>query len=168
MAAPRRISLYDPASNPSSWNERMPAGTYAVHFSDFEDQAEASAPFCLVFDSVPEATAFAEAEVVRRPALRCRIYSQDGFTGAPLREYRGTEFHDRTDISPVFRRWGGIVLFFGGMLLFGIDAAFGYRWLWPSMLGSRMMMPGLVLVVTEVFVLLYARHHRRQAAGGTL
>lgn len=37
VATPRRIPLYDPSSNPSTWSERMTDGQYAIHFSEFDD-----------------------------------------------------------------------------------------------------------------------------------
>lgn len=143
----------------------MREGEYAVHFSGFESSPEGTAPFCLVFASLKEAEAYATDEVARRPGLRCRIYDSHGLAGAPIREFRGKDFRDRNDISPLFRRWGGGVLFFGGLLLFCADWAVDFRWLWPSAVGSRMILPGAVLVVTEVFIQLYEHHRRKHPEG---
>jgi len=143
----------------------MANGEYAVHFSGFEDVPEGTPPFCLVFRSVEDAEAYATAEVARRPGLRCRVYDHDGLAGAPLRELRGRDFRDSSDISPHFRRWGGWVLFGGGLLLFCADWIVDFRWLWPSMVGSRMILPGAVLVVTDVFIWIYERHRRTYPVG---
>jgi hypothetical protein len=143
----------------------MAQGDYAVHFSEFETPEASAAPYCLVFDSLNDAEQYSINEVAHRPKLRCRIYDDHGLGKPPVRDIRGSEFHDKADISPVFRRWGGGALLFGGLLLFCTDWVFGFRWLWPSMLGSRIMLPGAVLVITEVFVQLHERSKRRQAAG---
>jgi hypothetical protein len=146
----------------------MAPGEYAVHFSEFADTTQATQPFCLVFDTLAAAESYATDEVARRPGLRCRIYDNGGFIGAPLREFKGSRFRDNTDISPRFRRWGGSVLFFGGCLLAGVDWAFDFRWLWPSMLGTRMIMPGSILLMTELIILLHARQKRTHASEGAL
>jgi len=142
----------------------MGEGDYAVHFSEFETPEASAAPYCFVFDSLADAAEFSEAEVALRPKLRCRIYDHHGLGNPPVREVKGREFHDKTDISPTFRRWGGGILFVGGALLFCADWIVGFRWLWPSMVGSRMILPGAVLVITELFVQLHERSKRRQAA----
>lgn len=160
MSDPRQLPLFDPGSQPPTWNERLAQGEYAVHFSDFEDSAKGEAPFCLAFESLPAAEQYAVAEVARRPGLRCRIYDQNGFTGAPIREFKGDKYRDNTDLSPRFRRWGGSILFFGGLVLSIVDWSFGFRFLWPSMLGTRMILPGAMLLITEGLVMLYARRSK--------
>lgn len=160
----RRVPLFDPAARPSTWAERMAADEYAVHFTEFESPEERAQPYCVVFGSLAEATAFAQAEVARRPRLRCRLYDHQGFIGAPAAEIRGADYKDKVDISPTFRRWGGLGMLVGGGLLYAIDAAGGYRWLWPSMLGSRLAMPGAILVVMEAFILLHRRSERQKAS----
>lgn len=142
----------------------MAEGEYAVHFSDFQGSPNGTAPFCLLFDSLSAAVDYSTAEVARRPGLRCRIYDHNGFTGAPLREIKGSKFRDNTDISARFRRWVGSFLFFGGALLAGVDWAVDFRWLWPSMLGTRMLMPGSILLMTELIIQVNAWHRRRQVA----
>lgn len=141
----------------------MTDGEYAVHFSEFETPEASAAPYCLVFDSLADAEQYASTQVAARPKLRCRIYDHHGLGHPPVCEIKGSQFRDKTDISPVFRRWGGGILFFGGGLLFCIDWFAGFRWLWPSMVGSRMILPGAILVVTELFVRLHERQKRRQA-----
>ena len=145
----------------------MAEGEYAVHFSDLEGSPHRTAPFCLLFNSLPAAVEYSTAEVARHPGLRCRIYDHNGFTGAPLREIKGSQFRDNTDISAHFRRWVGSFLFFGGALLAGADWTVDFRWLWPSMLGTRMLMPGSILLMTELIIRINAWHRRRQVSQGS-
>ncbi|HEY0163027.1 MAG TPA: hypothetical protein VGB69_10140 [Edaphobacter sp.] len=158
LTQPRTLPLFDPEAELSSWNERMVPGEYAVHYSSF---APGETPFCTVFDNLPEAEAYAKQQVAEHPELLCNIYDHNGRVGKPVREIRGSRFKD-TEITPRFRRWVGSILFFGGLILTAVDWSVDFRYLWPSMLGTRMMMPGLALLVMEVIIVLYARHARQQ------
>jgi hypothetical protein len=139
----------------------MGVGEFAVHYSKF--YAGAATPFCTVLPSVEEAEAFARAEVQRHPELRCTIYDHNGFVGAPLRDVRGVDYKEWGEITQRFRRWVGGVLFFGGVGLTIFDWQADFRYLWPSMLGTRMLIPGTLLLFTEAMILLQAWHTKRRA-----
>jgi hypothetical protein len=165
MSYPRQLLLFDGGSQQASWNERMTPGEYAVHYSSFESSSNVT-PYCMVFGDLKEAEEYARQQVLERPALRCTIYDHQGLIGAPLRDIRGSEFKGDSDISPRFRRWGGSVLFFGGLVLVIVDWSVDFRLTWPATIGSRMLIPGLILLLTEAVVVLNARLARRRAASG--
>jgi hypothetical protein len=162
MSYPRQLLLYDQTQQ-SSWNERMIPGEYAVHYSSFES-APADGPYCMVFGSLGEAEAFARQQVAERPDLRCLIYDHQGLIGPPLKEIRGAKYKGNGDISPRFRRWVGSVLFFGGLGLVLLDWSNDFRLSWPAMIGVRMLIPGVILLVTEAAILVYARIESRRGA----
>src|ERR1700761_3176985 len=145
MTAPRTLPLYDERAHPPSWNERMAPGEFAVHYSSFASPAPS--PFCTIFDSLEEAKAFAAEQVAKRPDLRCRIYDHQGFIGAPISEFTGRNYKGEGDISSRFRRWVGSLLFFPGVILTGIDWYYDFSLNWPAMIGTRMIFPGLILLV---------------------
>jgi hypothetical protein len=139
----------------------MLPGEYAVHPSSFKDPS--AAPACFVFSTLEDAVAYAEQQATLRPTVRFRIYNHNGFIGAPIREIRGAQYRDRSEISPRFRRWVGSILFFGGLILTLADWNVGFRFLWPSMLGTRMLMPGATLLFIEAMIVLHARRSRQRS-----
>jgi hypothetical protein len=143
----------------------MTLGEYAVHYSSFEGLSNVT-PYCTVFGDLKEAEENAREQVARRPDLRCTIYDHQGLVGAPLRDIRGSEFKGDSDISPRLRRWGGLILFFGGLVLVVIDWSVDFRLTWPGTVGSRMLIPGLILLLTDVVFVVNARLARRRATGG--
>ena len=136
----------------------MAAGEYAVHPSSYEDPS--ATPHCFVFPSLSDAEEFARQQATLQPDVRFRIYDHNGFIGAPIREIRGTNYRDRNEITPRFRRWVGSILFFGGLILTVADWSVDFRFLWPSMLGTRMLMPGAMLLFIEAMIMLHARRAR--------
>lgn len=126
-----------------------------MHYSSFAPSEPV--PFCTIFLSFPEAEAYAQEQVSQRPELRCCIYDHNGFIGKPLREFKGSRYKGDRDLSPRFRRWLGSFLFFGGLILTLIDWHADFRLLWPAMLGTRMLIPGMILLVTELVIVIYAR-----------
>ncbi len=134
----------------------MSPGEYAVHYSSF-DRTTASTPFCTVLSSLPEAEAFAQSQITQNPTLRCRIYDHHGFIGKPIAEFRGADYKGESEISARFRRWAGSILFFGGLLLIFYDSLHNYELLWPATIGIRLIFPGLILLITELVLILYAR-----------
>jgi hypothetical protein len=162
MGYPRQLPLSVSGMKQGTWSERMVQGEYAVHYSSFEKTAGAQ-PFCTVLPSLSDAESFAREEVARRPALRCTIYSHEGKVGAPLRDIRGSQFKGESEVTPRFRRWGGSILFFGGILLIGVDWSHDFRFSWPAMIGVRMGIFGLILLVTEGLVVLHHRLEQRRA-----
>jgi hypothetical protein len=134
----------------------MAPGEYAVHYSHFEGPANA-VPSCTIVASLGEAEQYAAEQVALHPTLRCRIYDHRGFIGAPIREVRGKQYVPESDITPRFRRWAGSILFFGGIILTIIDWSTAFKLGWPAMIGTRMMVPGFVLLFIEAMILLQAR-----------
>jgi hypothetical protein len=165
MSRPRTLSLFDETVQPSSWNERMTAGEYAIHYSDFSGFS-GNTPSCTVFGSLAEALAYASDQISHRPTLRCRIYDSQGFIGKPIRELRGSSYKGENDLSPRFRRWGGSVLFLGGLLLIVLDWMHDFTLSWPAMIGMRMIFPGLALLITEIVIVFYARRKREDVQQG--
>jgi hypothetical protein len=165
MDYPRQLLLFNGGSQQASWNERMTPGEYAVHYSSFEGSSNV-VPYCTVFGDLKAAEEYAREQVARRPDLRCTIYDHQGLVGAPLRDVRGSEFKGDSDLSPRFRRWGGLVLFFGGLALVIVDWSVDFRLTWPGTVGSRMLIPGLILLLTDVVFVVNARLARRRAGGG--
>ena len=166
MGAPRQVPLFDAQAAQGakgSWNEHMLPGEYAVHYSSFENATVA--PFCAVLESLAAAEAYARAQVRQRPTLRCTVYDHQGLIGPPLRVIEGSSYKAKSDISPRFRRWVGSILFFGGLLLTALDWSTDFRLSWPAMLGTRMVIPGLLLLFIEAMVLLHARLERRSSPG---
>jgi hypothetical protein len=91
------------------------------------------------------------------------VYDAHGIVGAPLFEVAGKDYKGESNLS-TFRRWVGGVLFVVGSILFSIDVVQDYRLLWPSTIGSRMALPGAVLLLTEGLVMLTARHNAKLKA----
>jgi hypothetical protein len=151
----RRVKLFDAAASPPSWNERMVPGEYAVHYSNFGPD-HVGAPYCDVFPTLHAAGLYATDATLQRTDLRCQIYDHHGMVGAPIREIRGAHFKGETDLGR-FRRWGGGILFIGGAILTGVDWAADFRFGWPAMIGTRMLLPGLILLVTEGLLILHTR-----------
>ena len=135
----------------------MKAGEYAVHYSGF-DGTSGVVLFCTVFENLSEAETYAREHVAEKPHLRCRIYDHQGFIGAPIREFKGCCYKGESEISSRFRRWGGSVLFFGGLLLTAVDWYYDFNLSWPSIIGMRIVIPGLILLFTEVILILHARY----------
>lgn len=180
---PRTLPLFDPDTRPQSWNERMVDGEFAVLYSgnpiplppspnDIEVPNEQASversdtpqyiPYCVVFPSLATAEAFVTQQVALCPRLRCRIYDRHGLANPPLRELAGAEFKHESDLSPRLRRWIGSILLFGGMLLFAVDWLANFRFGWPSMVGSRMIPTGLVLLFIDAGILLNRAQRRRR------
>jgi hypothetical protein len=180
---PRTLPLFDPHSQPQSWNERMADGEFAVLYTgnpiplppspnDIGARSEtgsagwnntsAGIPYCVVFSSLAAAGDFAAQQVALSPRLRCRIYDHHGLANPPLRELTGAEFKHESDLSPRLRRWIGSILLFGGMILFAIDWIADFRYGWPSMVGSRTIPTGLVLLFIDAGILLNRAQQRRK------
>ncbi|MGA7316491.1 MAG: hypothetical protein WBX22_21255 [Silvibacterium sp.] len=155
----RTVLLYDERVHPSCWNERMTAGEYAVHYSSFENGSGA-ALFCTVFSSLEESEAHARQETERRSELHCRIYDHEGLGRPPVRELSGSGYKEEDGVGPRFRRWGGAVLFFGGLILTIIDWRSDFELSWPAMIGIRLLAPGLVLLVADAVIVFSARRRR--------
>lgn len=134
---------------------------FAVHAS--QQRGAQGTPACWVCDSLPEAERFATERVAQEPAVRCRIYDHQGFVGAPLREVKGSTYKGESDLSPRVRRWLGAVLLGVGLALCALDWSSGFRLSWPALVGSRLLIPGVVLVVTEALLVLHARQTRADA-----
>jgi hypothetical protein len=139
----------------------MAPGEYAVHYSE-----ESGPPSCTVFGSLVEAEAYAMEQVAQRPTLRCRIYDHQGFIGKPIQELRGNTYKGDSDMSPRFRRWAGSTLLFGGLILIILDWSHDFSLSWPAMIGIRMFFPGLFLLATEAFIVLYAKNKNEHAHHG--
>ena len=156
----RTLPLFDSGAQPASWNERMSPGEYAVHYSSFDSSASGTGPSCTILGSLADAEEYAKAQVALKPGIRCRIYDHQGFVGPPILEVRGQQYVGEREISTRFRRWFGSVLFFGGLALFIVDWSVDFRLTWPATIGVRMLIPGLILLVTEVILVLHAKRTR--------
>lgn len=163
MSIARTLPLFDQNSG-QAWEERMTAGEYAVHYSSFTALPSTGA-YCTVFASLEEAEAHAREQVAERPALRCTIYDHRGRFSA-VRDIRGEAYKSGGDLSPRFRRWGGSILFFGGALMLIVDWSVDFKLSWPSLIGARLVIPGLILLVTEAILILHARIDRSRVAEG--
>jgi hypothetical protein len=160
MKPPRTVPLFDPDAQPASWNESMSPGEYSVHPSSFENNA--AGPSCTIFGSLEDAEEYAQAQVALKPGLRCRIYDHQGFVGAPILEVRGQQYVGERDISPRFRRWAGSLLFFGGLTLTLVDWSVDFKLTWPATIGVRLLIPGVLLLLTEAILTLQSRRKRMQ------
>lgn len=129
----------------------MAPGEYAVHFSTYGGKV-ARGPVCVVLGSLPEAEAYAQQQVAEEPTLRTRIYDHHGLIGEPIREFYGTAYKGPRDMSPTVRRWIGSVLLFGGAAMMLFDWSKDFKLSWPGLIGSRLIIPGLILLVTEVLI----------------
>jgi len=136
----------------------MAPGEYAIHYSHSKN----AAPTCTIVASLADAEQYAAEQIALDPTLRCRIYDDRGFIGAPIRELRGKQYVAESDITPRFRRWAGSILFFGGIVLTIIDWADEFKLGWPAMIGTRMMVPGFVLLFIEAMIVLQSRRHSGQ------
>lgn len=160
MNSPRTLPLFDSGEQPASWNERMSPGEYAVHYSSFDSSALETGPTCTILGSLADAEEYAKAQVALKPTLRCRIYDDRGFVGPPILEVRGQQYVGESEISPRFRRWVGSLLFFSGLALIILDWSVDFRLTWPATIGVRLLIPGLILLVTEVILVLHAKRKR--------
>lgn len=147
----------------------MTDGEFAVLFSGVKAQAPTSEDdvtvdfsTCAICSTLLDAEAYAAEQAAAHPTIRCRIYDHDGLGKAPLREVRGSSFKPESEMSARVRRWLGGSLFGIGSLLAVIDWHADFRYMWPSMLGTRMLVPGGTLLVIEGAVLLHAAQKRRQ------
>jgi hypothetical protein len=150
----RTLPLYDPAATPSTWCERMSPGDFAVHTS--------GSSVCAIFPSLPEAEAFAAAEVAAAPTLRCRIYDHQGFIGEPLREVIGPNFRGGTGLSPRYLRILGLTLLLSGIVLFATDWLNGFRFGWPGFIGARLLIFGLVVTAFAALTRLHELQKARK------
>lgn len=143
----------------------MVPGEYAVLYSSYEASPDGvpATPYCDVFSTLSEAERHAEEEVKRVSTVRCRIYSDAGLGGPPIREIRGAEHRGESEISATFRRWAGSVLFFAGLGLIALDWMSDFRLTWPATIGARAMPVGLILLLTEAVIVLSARRKERHA-----
>ena len=145
----------------------MAPGEFAVLYSSNQlasppvDSDTSGAPFCTVFDSLADAEQHATAQVALMPTLRCRIYDHHGLASQPVREIHGSYYKGESEITARFRRWGGSIFFFGGIGLIALDWSTGFSLSWPAMLGSRLLILGFILLVTELLIVANARRHSR-------
>ncbi len=139
----------------------MQAGEYAVHYSSFP-AGDPGTPYCDIFPSLTDAETHAREEVLRRTDVRCRVYDAQGLVGAPLFEVAGKDYKGESNLSH-FRRWVGGVTFILGLVLTLVDVFADYRLLWPSAIGTRLLIPGAVLLVTEGLVVLTEHHNAKKA-----
>jgi hypothetical protein len=156
----RTVPLFDSGVQPASWNERMLPGEYAVHYSNFDSSALVTGPSCTILGSLADAEEYAKAQVVLKPGQRCRIYDDRGFVGPPILEVRGQQYKGESEISPRFRRWCGSLLFFGGLALVIVDWSVDFKLTWPATIGVRMLIPGLILLLTEAILVLHIKRKR--------
>jgi hypothetical protein len=161
VSYPRTLPLFDSTVSQGTWNERMSEGEYAVHYSAFSS-SDRTGPYCTVFADLESAVAYAQHQVAANPTLQCRIYDHHGLAGQPAREISGSTFKWPSEITARFRRWGGSILFFGGAILFAVDWANDFNYAWPSLVGSRIVLPGLVLLFIEAMIILQARLDARK------
>ncbi|WP_255551174.1 hypothetical protein [Granulicella sp. dw_53] len=165
MSQSRTLPLLDLKAQPQSWNERMAPGEYAVLYSGLPEGSSLDSISCTVFGSLAEAETYAKEQVGIYPGLRCRIYDHHGFGSQPVREIRGKEHKNESEISARLRRWAGTGLFVGGAVLIVVDWVADFNLLWPAMLGMRMMPVGLILLLTELVIVIEARRKQRRADG---
>ncbi len=143
----------------------MLPGEYAVLYSFEPAEGGASAPgtaagpTCTIFSTLAEAEEHAAAQVLLHPALRCRIYTEEGLGRPPVREICGEEHQGDSELSASFRRWAGSILFFGGLVLIVLDWSHDFRLSWPATIGARALPVGLILLLTEC-VILYGTKRR--------
>ena len=137
----------------------MLPGEFAVHYS----QGQGSTPICTVCSTLAEAEAHARDQVTRHPTIRCRIYDHHGFVSAPLLEITGAHFKGELDLSPRLRRWTGFILLGVGIALCALDWSTGFRLSWPALIGSRLLIPGFVLLVTEALIQLHKHQKSLEA-----
>ena len=136
----------------------MIPGEYAIHYS----HSKHAAPSCTVVASLAGAEQYAAQQIALDPTLRCRIYDHRGFVGAPIREIRGQQYVPESEITPRFRRWAGSILFFGGLILTIIDWIDDFKLGWPAMIGTRMIIPGFILLFIEAMIVLQSKRHPHQ------
>jgi hypothetical protein len=163
MLPSRVLPLYDPNAQPPTWSERMAPGEFAVLTSMLRQGNTATGPTCAVFTSLEDAESYAKQEVAAHTDMRCMIYDHDGLGKDATAEIRGTEFKEKGEMSQRTRRWVCGVLLLGGATLFIFDWVNDFRYMWPSMIGSRMVPTGLLLLAFEVGVEVEAAHKRRKA-----
>jgi hypothetical protein len=156
----RTVPLFDFGAQPASWNERMLSGEYAVHYSNLDSSALVTGPSCTIHGSLADAEEYAKAQVALKPGLRCRIYDGRGFVGPPILEVRGQQYKGESEISPRFRRWGGSLLFFAGLVLVIVDWSVDFELTWPATIGVRMLIPGLILLLSEAILVLHIKRKR--------
>ena len=88
------VRIHDPQRRPSSWTEIIEAGQFVAFARDAESGApcdEEGRPFadaasatCLIFDSLPEASAFCESAVARSVSLQFDVFDSEGRAHPPL------------------------------------------------------------------------------------
>ena len=94
MCVVQVVRIHDPARRPANWTEIIKAGQFVAFAKDarsgtpcdpdgrpFDDPARAT---CMIFDSLPEATAFCEAAVAATASLQLDVFDAGGRVHAPL------------------------------------------------------------------------------------
>jgi hypothetical protein len=88
------VRIHDSQRRPASWTEIIKAGQFVAFAKDVEsgapcDQharpfADAASASCIIFDSLPEASAFCETAVARAEALQFDVFDSQGRAHSPL------------------------------------------------------------------------------------
>jgi hypothetical protein len=163
MVEPRTLPLFDPKATPQSWSERMVDGEYAVLFANEQPQhLSSSTPVCVVFTSLREAENYARVQTALQPRMRCSIYDHNGMGRAPVAVIAGAQGAQKDFLSAKFRRWLGGILFVAGVILGIMEWRSDFKLTWAGTLGSRLGPAGAILLLTELGVVLTARHRRRK------
>lgn len=94
MSVVQVVRIHDPQRRPASWTDIITPGQFVAFAKDvgsgascdeegqlFPDPARAT---CLIFDSLPEASAFCESAVTRSPALQFDVFDAAGRVHPPL------------------------------------------------------------------------------------
>ncbi|HJX83706.1 MAG TPA: hypothetical protein VJ723_05130 [Candidatus Angelobacter sp.] len=148
----RELKLYDPTRKPSSWTDLIHPGQYAVFHtdvqSDIEKKADGHFPgpgeesTCLIFDSLAETEAYAEARVEQVSSLRCDIYDHAGKSKPPMLTYVNKAYLK----SPRKHAYWGWILVASSLPCFWIEWHWNGTLVVPMIVGLNLIFGGLRLV----------------------
>lgn len=88
------VRIHDPQRHPASWTDIIKPGQFVAFAKDVDSGAACDAdgrPFddparaiCMIFPSLPEASAFCESAVARSPSLQLEVFDAAGRARSPL------------------------------------------------------------------------------------
>jgi hypothetical protein len=163
----REVNVYDERRHPA-WLAALEPGEYAVFHVDAETERVVSADglrpanhwkrTCLVFPSLEEALAYAEAAVRRVPSVACRVFRAGGDGATPDRVVTCPD-PPRMDRRRASRRlaWGATLIVLG-VVAIAVDWHFDWFYLIGVLVGVKFLTVGFVRFI-EGYVAL--RDHRR-------
>lgn len=156
----QEVDVYDSHRMPQNWSELLRANQVAVFQQDAdtgvainsEGGISARNPKCLIFDSLDDAQGYCRDRSACTPGIQLAIFDWRGRGVEPLAIFGEAKGGDQELGSP-FRRAVAIVCVAASLLLIWFDWRVDFDRQWPSILASKLLVTGAVLLVWELTLL---------------